>query len=108
MIDKQSTPGYVTDSNGNELEIEIILEFEREENGKRFVIYKDKYPENDEDQDSYFVAEIVTVDDGSEEIIDIEDEDDVDYCQKVFDEFIDEIMSQEMGDEEEIEETIVS
>ena len=113
MKDKIDTNdnSYLEDENGNELDIDIVTEFEREENGKRFVIYTDRYQETSDDElKDFYVAEIVTLADGTEELADVEDEDDMDYCQQVFDEFVEEVMSRNLGDSEEDEEedTIVS
>lgn len=109
-VEKDTNISYITDEDGNKTEIEIVTEFEREENGKCFVVYTEKYVDNG--QPEFYVAEIATLEDGSEELIDIEDEDDMNYCQNVFDEFIDEMVSKNLSnekeDEEEEEEVIVS
>lgn len=99
-VENKKDASYITDENGNELEIEIVTEFERDEDNRSFVVYLDKYPENEEDQGKYYVGEIITLEDGSEELVDVNDEYDMEYCQKMFDDYIQQELSRSMGDED--------
>ena len=110
-VEKDDSISYITDEDGKETEIEVVTEFEREENGKTFVVYTLKYPETEKGDPDFYVAEVVTNEDGSEELVDINDEDDMDYCQNVFNEYVEEFLSNNLGDdaiEEEEENLIVS
>ena len=101
-MDKREDLSYITDENGNDVAIDVISEFERSENGKKFVIYTD-YSEDEDEQKEYYVAEIVLRDDGEEELVEIEDEDDLNYCQNVFDELVEKMMGDSLSDSDEEE-----
>ena len=114
MINNSEDLSFITDENGKEIPIQVLEEFEREENGKRFVIYSDIADNKESEiERQFYVAEIITLDDGSMELSEIEDEDDMAYCQTKFDSIVEEIMSLSLGDEEldddyQEEDTIVS
>ncbi len=108
-VENKNDASYITDEDGNELEIEIITEFERDEDGRSFVVYVDKYPEETDTENSFFVGEVITLEDGSQELIDVNDEEDMMYCQKMFDDYFQQELSRSMGDEDyNDEDTIVS
>ncbi|MBP5342829.1 DUF1292 domain-containing protein [bacterium] len=101
MINKNEDISFITDENGKEIPIQVLEEFTREENGKRFVIYSDIADSKDEETERQFlVAEIITLDDGSMELAEVDDESDMAYCQKVFDSIVEEMLSHSMGDED--------
>lgn len=113
MINKSEDLSFITDENGKETPIQVLEEFDRSENGKRFVIYSDIADSTEQEVErQFYVAEIVTLDDGSMELQEIEDEDDMAFCQAKFDSIVEEIMSLSLGDneldEDDEEETIVN
>jgi len=102
MVNKDEDLSFITDEDGKTTPIQVVSEFVREEDQKRFVIYTDiEDPENDDEEVEYYVAEIVTLEDGSEEIREIDNEDDLAYCQSIFDDMVEEMMSREVSDDEE-------
>ena len=99
MINKSEDLSFITDEDGKETPIQVLEEFERRENGKRFVIYSDIADSKDEETErQFYVAEIITLDDGSMELQEIEDEDDMAYCQSKFDSIVEEMLSKSLGD----------
>ena len=110
MINKDEDLGFITDENGKETPIQVIHEITNEENGKRFVIYTDIEDDTSLEDKEFYVAEIITKEDGSQELQEIEDEKDMEFCQDVFDDIIDSMLADEASDDEEEkdEESIVN
>ena len=100
MINKNDELSFITGEDGKEKPIQVFEEFEREENGKRFVIYTDIEDIEFEDRE-FFVAEIIKNSDGSEELVEITSEEDMEYCQEVFDSMVDRILSANLSDDED-------
>lgn len=97
MINKSEDLSFITDENGKETPIQVLEEFDRSENGKRFVIYSDIADSTEQEVErQFYVAEIVTLDDGSMELSEIEDEDDMAFCQAKFDSIVEEISQQKI------------
>ena len=100
MINKDEDLGFITEEDGKETPIHVIQEFDNEENGKRFVIYTDIEDKVALEDKEFYVAEIVTKEDGSLELQEIEDEKDMEYCQDVFDDLIESMLADAASDEE--------
>ena len=100
MIRRDEDLGFITNEDGSETPIQVLGEFVRESNGKKFLIYSDV----SDDKQDFFVAELVKNEDGEEELVEVSSESDMEFCQEKFDAIIDRFMSENLSDEEEDEE----
>lgn len=105
MINKDEELSFITDEEGKDIPIQVLKEFDSEDGEKRFVIYTDLSDLPLEEKE-FLVARIITNDDGSLELADVESEEDMEYCEEVFDSLIDELLSEDLSNEEEEEEVV--
>jgi len=105
LEDEELDQSFIT-VDGKDVPIQVLLEFEREENGKQFVFYSEINDDDTDETKEFKVAEIKTMEDGSKELFEVEDEDDMAYCEERFDEIVEEMQSYSLSDDlEEDEET---
>lgn len=92
---------YITNpETGKEEPYRLLTEIEKDDSKKKFVFY---CPITD-DFDTVYCAESVVLEDGSLELRDVTDKDDMAFCEEVFEGLQDEIDALELSDEDKEEE----
>ncbi|MCR5741545.1 MAG: hypothetical protein K6G38_03705 [Gammaproteobacteria bacterium] len=99
MIKESDELIYIQDENGKEVPFKILKEFMSEDESKHFVFYISV----EDDAEEVYVGELKEQADGSGEIIDVEGED-REYCEEVFNEFLNELDAMELEEEDELDE----
>ena len=96
MIKDQDELIYITDENGKEIPFRVLKDFTNEETKKHYIFYISA----EDDADEVFVAELVSDNNGEGELVDVTDEKEMEFCNEVFEEFLNELDAEALEDEE--------
>lgn len=101
MINENDDLIYIQDEEGKETPYKILKDFYNEDNSKHFLFYMSIEDDAEEVMVGLLNGEI----DGEGEILEVESEEDMKFCEEVFEEFLNELDADalEEEDEEEIE-----
>lgn len=99
MIGENDELIYIQDENGKEVPYKILKDFDSEDGSKHFIFYSSI----EDDADEVFVAELLEKENGEGELIDVEEGPDREFCEEVFEEFLNELDALELDEEEDEE-----
>lgn len=80
----------ITDSNGKDIEYELVTVIENEKTNIKYLVYKDLIDDEDSDDIDLYISRVV-IEDGQEIIEEIEDEKEWESVAKVLDDMFKEI-----------------
>lgn len=96
MIGENDELIYIQDEEGKEVPFKILKDFDSEDGTRHFIFYTSI----EDDAEEVFVAELLEKENGEGELIDVEEGPDREFCEEMFEAFLDELDAMELEDED--------